>query len=125
MAMNWNATAKNSRMSAGLAQIDANASPASLEIGTAGFSTTIVGIPLTKPSFSLSADTLSLLNAPRAANATAGGIAALARIKDGGGTIVLSGLTVGTSGADINLNSTNISSGQQVSITALTLQHAP
>jgi hypothetical protein len=35
---------------------------------------------------------------------------------DGGGTAIVSGLTVGTSGQDINLNSTSITNGQTVTI---------
>ena len=45
-------------------------------------------------------------------------------IKDGGGTVKVNNLTVGTSGQDINLNSTWITSGQTVTMTAFTITHA-
>jgi hypothetical protein len=40
---------------------------------------------------------------------------------DGGGTAIVSGLTVGTSGQDINLNSTSITNGQTVTISTGTI----
>jgi hypothetical protein len=44
---------------------------------------------------------------------------------DGGGTAIVSGLTVGTSGQDINLNSTStsITNGQTVTISTGTIRH--
>jgi hypothetical protein len=49
----------------------------------------------------------------------------VARIKEGGGSAtIVNNLTVGTSGSDINLNSTSISSGQTVTLTAGTITHA-
>jgi hypothetical protein len=62
---------------------------------------------------------------PKSGVASAGGAAAAARLKDGGGTIVISGLTVGTAGSDINLNNTTISSGQTITISSGTIVHAP
>jgi hypothetical protein len=52
------------------------------------------------------------------------GTAAAARIKTSGGTSNLTGLTVGTSGSDINLDSTSITSGQTVTLSSATIQHA-
>ena len=65
-----------------------------------------------------------MLGVPNAANATGTGTAAVARIKEGGGTTVLDGLTVGTSAADIILNSVSITTGQQVSISSGTITHS-
>ena len=53
------------------------------------------------------------------ASADASGTATWFRVVSGGGTTIFDG-TVGTSGADINLDSTSITVGQQVSVTALT-----
>lgn len=58
------------------------------------------------------------------AGAGAGTAAAKAQIKTSGGTADLTGLTVGTSGADINLNNTSIANGQNVTLSSATLQHA-
>jgi hypothetical protein len=56
-----------------------------------------------------------------------GTTATKARIKDSGGTVRISGLTVGLpdSGADLELINTSISNGQPVVIDSATFQHAP
>jgi len=46
-------------------------------------------------------------------------------IKNAGATANITGLTVGTSGADINLDNVNIADGQSVNITSATITHAP
>jgi hypothetical protein len=58
------------------------------------------------------------------ANASATGTAALAELRNNAGTVIASGLTVGTSATDIILNSTSITSGQAVTITAGTITHS-
>jgi hypothetical protein len=52
------------------------------------------------------------------------GTAAKAQVKDSGGNAHLTGLTVSTSGADINLDSVSITSGQSVGLTSATVTHA-
>lgn len=52
------------------------------------------------------------------------GTAAKAQIKSSGGTAHITGLTVGTSGSDINLNNTSIASGQSVTLSSATITHA-
>lgn len=54
-----------------------------------------------------------------AAGAT--GTASQAVFKDSGGDADLTGLTVGTSGSNVNLDSVSITSGQNVSITSATI----
>lgn len=54
-----------------------------------------------------------------------GTTATAARFKNSGGTVRVSGLTVGLSGADIVLNNVSISEGQSVELTASTITHAP
>jgi hypothetical protein len=49
------------------------------------------------------------------------GTAALARIKDSGGTVRVSGLTVGLSGTDLVVNSTTFTSGKTCTITSGTI----
>jgi hypothetical protein len=56
--------------------------------------------------------------------ATGTGTAAAAQIKTSGGSAHLTGFTVGTSGTDIVLDSASITSGQDVTLTAATIQHA-
>jgi hypothetical protein len=58
------------------------------------------------------------------AGAGAGTVATQARVKDSGGTVRISGLSVGTSGSAVNLDNTNISSGQNVTLSSGTVTHA-
>jgi hypothetical protein len=62
---------------------------------------------------------------PLSIAASATGTAALAEFRNNAGTTIVSGLTVGTSATDIILNSTSITSGQTVTITAGTITHSP
>jgi len=105
MAVNYSTAVKNARLQA---VIDAIGSGGTLRIGTAGMGSVLATIPLASPAFSApSAGAMSLAGTPltdTAADAT--GTAAEATINTSGGTAVVTGLTVGTSGANINLNST-------------------
>lgn len=126
MAVNYIAALKTSRMVAVITAIDTNASPATLEIGTAGMAATLCAITLAKPSFTEAGGVITMAGAPKSGTASASGTAAAARIKNGDGTtIVVTGLTVGTSGSDINLNSVAISNGQTVTISSGTITHSP
>jgi len=84
-------------------------------------------LTLSDPSFSVGGTpaALTMLGTPKSANASGTGTAAAARIKDGGGVNIVTGLTVGTSAADIILNSTSITTGQQASLSSGTITHAP
>lgn len=124
MTISYASAIKDARMNAALAGIDGNASPATLEICTAAYASVLVTITLAKPSFTMSGGVLTMAGVPKSGVAGNTGTAAVARIKDGGGGIQAQGLTVGTSGSDINLNSTSITSGQTVTITSATVTHA-
>lgn len=126
MAVTYSTAAKTARMQAVIDQIDAGAGAGTLEIGTTGFASTLAIITLADPSGTASAGALTFDFDPdvsdTSANAT--GTAAEARIKDSNGTIVISGLTVGTTGSDINLDSVSITAGQTVTLTTGTINHA-
>jgi hypothetical protein len=123
--VNYDPALKDTRMNAVLSAIDSNASPGTMELGSAGFTTIIAVIPLSKPSFSESAAVLTMLGAPKSAAAIGSGTAVLARIKDGGGVVHINNLSVGVSGADINLSNTTITVGQTVTINGGTITAAP
>jgi len=125
MAVNYASALKSTRMQADISAIDANASPGVIEIGTTGMATVLVVITLAKPSFTESGGVLTMAGAPKSGTASNTGTAAAARIKDGGGNVVVSGLTVGVSGSDINLGSVSVASGQVVTLSSGTLTHAP
>lgn len=56
--------------------------------------------------------------------ATGTGTAAKAQVKTSGGSAHLTGLTVGTSGSDINLDSVSITTGQDITLSSATITHA-
>lgn len=68
--------------------------------------------------------TIALDNTSVNADAGAPTNATKARFKDSSGTVQITGLTVGTSGADINLASVSVTSGQPVQLTSATYSHA-
>jgi hypothetical protein len=96
----------------------------SIVIGTSGLSGgtgVLATIPTTTTAFTISNKVMTLHGVPLSANASASGTAALAEIRNNAGTVIASGLTVGTSGTDIILSTTTIVSGQPVTITAGTI----
>lgn len=129
MSVSYSAALQNSRMDAVIAAIDAHASPATLEICTAAFAAVLCIITLNDPSFVRSGTPpnvlITLQGVPKSGTASGTGTAAVARIKEGGGTTIVNSLTVGTSAADIILNSTSITTGQTVTISSGTITHAP
>lgn len=123
MAVNYNNTLKDNRMTQVVNAIDAGVSAGTLEIGTSGMGTVLAAITLADPSATVSSGVLTFSGTPLSTSASATGTAAEAQIRDSNAVVVISGLTVATSGADINLNSTSISSGQTVEITSGTITH--
>jgi hypothetical protein len=125
MAVVYTNAVKIARMNA---VTTAAGSTAVLEIGTAGMASVLATINLGNPiaGAATGAGLLTLSGFPRSdTSADATGIAAAARIRTAsGGTDIVTGLTVGTTGSDINLDSTNITVGQTVTITSFTLTHA-
>lgn len=124
MAVNYSAALKSTRMQAVIAAIDANASPAYIEFGDSGFSTLLCTITLSDPSFSESGGVITMLGTPKSGTAAASGTTVVARIKDGGGNIIVNNLSVGVSASDINLSSNAITSGNPVTLTSGTLAHS-
>lgn len=123
MAVTYNAALKTTRMTAVTTAIDAGAGNATLEIGTAGFAATLASITLADPASSVAGDVLTFLGLPLNGTASGSGTAAAARVKDPSGTVVVSGLTVGTVGTDVIISSTSITAGDTVTFTAGTLTH--
>lgn len=126
MAVTYSTAVKTARMNAVITQIDAGAGPGTLEIGTTGFGSVLAILPLADPCGTAAAGVLTFDFDPdisdNSANAT--GTAAEARVKDSDGTVIISGLTVGLSAADIILDSLSITAGQTVTLTTGTITHA-
>lgn len=82
--------------------------------------TLLAELTMSDPAFGSASNgvaTASAITADSAANAT--GTASWFRVVTSAGTAIFDG-TVGTSGADLNLNSTAIQSGAEVSVTSFT-----
>jgi len=85
----------------------------------------LVTFTLSVSGGSVSGGTWTLAYADATQNGTGDGNAAKARIKDSGGTVRISGLTVGTSAADVIIDNVSIATGQPVTAGASTITHAP
>lgn len=126
MSVVYNTTLKNTRMTAVVAAID-NGGAGSLLFGDA---TSFVGAHLLAAiTFNatcgiVSGGVLTFSGTPLV-DASAGntGTAAQGEVEDGVGHVVISGLTIATSAADIVLSSTSIVAGQSVTITAASITH--
>ena len=118
MAISMATTLRNNRLDQITSFAGANAK---LELFTAG--ATLVVTCTCNATFAPAASAGVLtLNAITAGTAVATGTAATASIyKSDGTTLVMSGLTVGTSATNIVLSSVAITSGDSVSITAATI----
>lgn len=86
----------------------------------------IFGLSVSGGSVSTDTWTLAFDNSTVTGETGAGGgtNATKAVLKTSGGVADGTGLTVGTSGADINLSNVNIADGQNVTLSSATIQHA-
>ena len=123
MAVTYTTAVKNARLDAVVTQIG---SAGVLEIGTTSMGTVLATIPLGNPAGTTSGGILTFSGFPRSdTSADATGTAAAARIRTAsGGTDIITGLTVGTSASDINLDSVSNTTGQTVTINSATITHS-
>lgn len=94
-------------------------------IQTAGGATTLVTIPFNTTCGTVSGAVLTFSTSPSTLSAVAGntGTAAVAVIQNNASAARITGLTVGTAGTDIVLNSASITSGQTVTLTSGSITH--
>jgi hypothetical protein len=127
MAIAYATTTANARLAATFTDavsgqsVDGNSSFGQLVIGTSGLSggTGVLSTTtLQKPSVSIASKVATLLGVPLNATPSANGTAALAEFRDSSGATIISGLTVGTSGANIIVTTTTFSIGISVSVTS-------
>lgn len=123
MAVVYSATLKNTRMNDVRTAIDAGVGNATLEVCSAAYASVLCIVILADPASSVAGAVLTILGVPLAGVAANSGTAALARIKDPAGTVVVEDLTVGTSGTDCIISSTSITAGDTVTLTAGTITH--
>ncbi len=121
MAVTYTTAIKNSRLDVVVTAIGASGV---LEIGTAGMASVLATISLGNPAGTVSGGVLTFSGFPRSdTSADASGTAAAARIRTGAAADVVTGLTVGTSGTDIVLDSVSITAGQTVTLNSATITH--
>lgn len=127
MAVTYVTGVKTSRMTAVRDAIDAGSGAGYLEIGhaTGGAGTTITTVYATvtfdDPSGTISGAQLLFSGFPKTVTASSGhatNVANSGRIRTSAAADVVTGLTVGTSGTDIILDSTTITAGNSITINA-------
>jgi hypothetical protein len=138
MAVNYSTTLKTNRMQL-VADLIASktvvgssgaGSAGSLVIGTSalsGATGVLATIALQNPPGTVSGAgpvLLTLSGVPLTANASAGGTAALAELRNNAGTAIVSGLTVGTSASDVIVTTVTIVNTQPVTVTSGTITHS-
>jgi hypothetical protein len=120
----YNNTLKNTRMTDVVTAIGATGF---LNIYTAALGTLLASVALANPAGSVTTGVLTFSGTPlteSSANAT--GTAAAATVStaaNGGGTVVISGLTVSSTSGDIVLSSVNLVAGQPFTITGASITH--
>ena len=123
MSVIYAAAVRTARMNEVLNAIDGGDNAGKLKIYTAA-DALLATLTLADPSGSVSGDTLTFDFDPDISSAASGtGAPAKATITDSDDNEIVTGLTVGTSDANIVLDSVSITSGQTVTITAGTLTH--
>lgn len=129
MATRLTGSAQNAAANAIVDLIDAGAGAGTLKIYTgsqpadaddAETGTLLATFTLPDPAFGNAANGVATANAISDATGAAAGTAGYFRVEDSTGANVMDG-SVGTSGADLNLNTTTISVGLTVSITSWTV----
>jgi hypothetical protein len=102
------------------------ATAGSLVIGTSalsGATGVLATIPLSTTPFTESGGVLTLAGVPLSVTPSAAGTAAKAELRNNSGTVIASGLTVGTASADIIVNTTTIATSVPFQVTAGTITH--
>lgn len=123
MAVIYASGLRTTRMDAVKTAIDAGAGAGKLKIYTSGAGTLLATLTLSDPCGTVSGDTLTFSAITADSSADATGTAAEAKITTSADADVVTGLTVSTSGANINLNTVSIVSGATVSMSSGSLTH--
>lgn len=134
MSVTYSSTLKSNRMQivadliAGktFASSTGTATAGSLVIGTSslsGATGVLATFTLGTTPGTVSSGVLTISGTPLTATASGTGTAAKAEFRDNSGNVIVSGLTVGTSSADIIINATAISTGQTVTLSSGTITH--
>jgi hypothetical protein len=123
MSLVYSTSIKNTRLAAVVSGVDAGDTFGKLVLGTStldGTTSATLGVlatmTLTKPSFSVAAGVATILGIPLSTTASSSGALAKAELRDSDDHVIASGLTVGTSSADIIVSSLAVASGASIVI---------
>lgn len=117
---------KTKRMQAVIDEIDGALEPGFMEIGTVGVAVVMITITLDSPSFVEGSGAITMSGTPKWGTVLVDGKSVEARIRDGDGKIIVSGLTVGlTSGYDIILDAVDLIVDQTVTLSQARIVHSP
>lgn len=125
MPLNYSTAVKNARLTTTVGLIGATGK---LVIGTSelnGGDGVLAEVPFSNPAFNVADGAMTVNALPRTTDAVGTGVAAKVEFRDGSGTVIADGLTIGLpeSGAEVILNALEISTGQTVQITIGTITH--
>jgi hypothetical protein len=123
MAIVYNATVKAARMTIVRDAIDGGSGPGKLQLFDFPGTTLLVEIPFEDPCGTVSGGVLTFdipIIEPIALDT---GTAAQAKLVTSADAVVGDGLTVGTVGTNVLLNSTQINAGEPVTITSASITH--
>ena len=123
MGVIYRSSLRTTRMNSVLTDIDSGVGAATLEIGSAGFASVLAIVTLADPAGSVSGDVLTLTMPQSDVSINNTGTAAEARIKEVGGTVIVSGLTVGTSGTNIIVNTVSFVAAATFTVNSATITH--
>lgn len=121
MAVTYTTAVKNARLDAVVTAIGA---AGKIEICSAAYAAILATITLGGTAGTSSGGVLTFSGFPISdTSADNTGTAAVARIRTSGNTDIVTGLTVGLSGSDVNLDSLSITAGQTVTLTSAAITH--
>lgn len=135
MAVVYNASLKTNRMNLVVNALGTATAPTipttgtltgKLVIGTSALSGStgvLATITLNTTPATVSGDVLTISGVPLSVAASDTGTAALAELRRNDDTVIVSGLTVATSGGNVTISNTSITTGQTVQVTSATLTH--
>lgn len=134
MSVSYSATVKDKRMQLVIDYIAGKVAAAStgsatagkLVIGTSslsGATGVLATLALNTTPFTLSGGVITLSGVPLSVSPSAAGTAAKAEFRDNADTVVITGLTVGTSASDIIVNTTTVATGVPFQVTSGTITH--
>lgn len=122
MSVTYSLTVRNNRLQQVINAIDGGSGSGKLQIGIAGIPIVISTIVLAKPCATIAAGILTFSGLPILdASAAFAGTPTEGRITDSAGTIVISGLTVGTVGTNLIITPAVVSAGDPITFSSGTI----